>query len=267
MSSDEYQDPSDTETVWKQTSKWRQMQLDDLMIDIKDGIVVDMVNIQDAPLYVDVERIMMTGVDVSASIDTNTIPDAQLPFFNRLIQLTTFRDEPPSIAHDLLTFTGYESRKLHFRPRPNIKMQWRNHSIASEADYAVFTERSRTALTQEYMVIVEDNATSGKSYTSTERQLCGEMLVAAMDRYQSINVDQLVYGVIIKGQMIRYYMCTFSEEYLSRLDEDKRPNECSTVYRYPSSKQMALSLNEHTQRRTIILILSKIRAYLETNVF
>ena len=241
------------------------MQLDDLMIDIKDGVVVDMQNIQDAPLYVDVERIMMIGVNVSASIDTNTIPDAQLPFFNRLIQLTTFRDEPPvdSIAHDLLTFTGYESRKLHFRPRPNIKMQWKNHNIASEADYAVFTERSRTALTQEYMVIVEDKGTSGKSYTSTERQLCGEMLVAAMDRYQSINVDQLVYGVIIKGQLVRFYSCTFSEEYLSRLDEDKRPSELAIVNRYPSSKQMALSLNEHEQRRMIIQILSKIRAHIE----
>ena len=56
-----------------------------------------------------------------------------------------FRDEPPvdSIAHDLLTFTGFETRKLHFRPKPHIEMEWRGHEISSEADYGVYSERSR----------------------------------------------------------------------------------------------------------------------------
>jgi hypothetical protein len=265
-SSDEYVEPANNEEVWKHTSKWRAFQLEELNIDIQDGYVVNMQDLNNIPLYIDVERILMPGINISSSIDINTIPDSQLPFFNRLNQLSIFRDEPPvdSIAHDLLTFTGYESRKLHFRPKPNIKMQWKNHNIASEADYGVFTERSRTTANIEYLVIVEDKSISGKTHISAERQLCGEMLVAAMERFQSVSVDQFIYGMIIKGPLIRFYYCTFEENYLSCLDKDRKPIVTAIIHRYPSAKEMALSLNDSDQRKTIIQILSRIRVHLES---
>ena len=222
-SSDEYRPIGDAEEVWSQTSKWRPVQLEILKIKVEDGVVVDMDNIDQTPLYMDVERILLSNIDVSSSVDPDLIPDFQLPFFNRLMQLAMFRDEPPvdSIAHDLLTFTGFEARKLHFRPKPHIEMEWQGHEISSEPDYGVYSERSRRLPNVEYFVVVEDKPEKRRLYGGGECQLCGEMLVAAIDRYQNIKKDHIMYGMIIRGSFVRLYSCFFTNEYLSDLARDK----------------------------------------------
>lgn len=176
------------DTVWKQTSKWRPIQLEILKIEVKDGMVVDTNNLDNTPLYVEAERILLSNVG------TVELPDSQIPFYNRLS-----RDD--SIAHDLLTFTGFETRKLHFRPKPHIEMEWRGHEISSEADYGVYSERSRITPN---LVVIEDKP---EKSNSGECQLSGEMLVAAIDRYQNIKKDHIVYGMILRGPFVRLYKC------------------------------------------------------------
>ena len=171
-SSDEY---GDTEDVWRQTSKWRPVQLEILKIEVKDGMVVNTSNLDNTPLYVEAERILLSNVDIGTGFVE--LPDSQIPFYNRL---SMFRDVD-SIAHDLLTFTGFETRKLHFRPKPHIEIEWRGHGISSEADYGVYSEGSRITPNVEYLVVVEDKP---EKSNSGECQLSGEMLVAAIDRYK-----------------------------------------------------------------------------------
>jgi hypothetical protein len=262
-SSDEYKPIGDTEDIWKQTSKWRPVQLEILKIEVKDGMVVDTTNLDNTPLYVEAERILLSNVDIGTGFVE--LPDSQIPFYNRLTQLSMFRDEPPvdSIAHDLLTFTGFETRKLHFRPKPHIEMEWRGHEISSEADYGVYSERSRITPNVEYLVIVEDKPEKSKLYSSGECQLSGEMLVAAIDRYQNIKKDHIVYGMILRGSFVRLYKCVFRNEYLSTLTKDKYPASYTTIHRYPSESQLPLSLNDKIERKTIVQLLSKIRIDLE----
>jgi hypothetical protein len=65
-------------------------------------------------------------------------------------------------------------------------MEWQGYEVSSEADYGVYSERSRSLPNVEYFVVVEDKR---RLYGGGECQLCGEMLVAALDRYQNIKQD------------------------------------------------------------------------------
>lgn len=268
-SSDEYRPLGDTEEIWRQTSKWRPVQLEILKVDVEDGAVASMDDLDKTPLYVDVERILLPNIDVDSNVDSDLIPDAQLPFFNRLMQLSMFRDEPPvdSIAHDLLTFTGFEARKLHFRPKPHLEIEWQGHEISSEADYGVYSERSRRLPNVEYFVVVEDKPEKRRLYSSGECQLCGEMLVAAVDRYQNIKKDHIMYGMIIRGPFVRLYRCVFTNEYLSDLVKDRKPTSSITVRRYPPEDKLPLSLNDYVERRTIIQLLTRIKIDVESIIF
>ena len=235
MSSDsEYHPPGDSIEVWNRTSKWRPIQLEKLKVEFQDGDLRDIVENTDlstvnfGPF---IDRILLPDIDINSSKD---VSENQLPFFNRLKQLKTFSDEPPidSITHDLLTYTGFEGRILHFRPRPRLRIMWRDHDIASEADYGVYSNRSCRLQYLEYLLIVEDKPEKRWIYQIGECQLYGEMLLSAVIRYQDLKDDQIVYGIIIRGPLVRFYKTIFSRKYLSEISKDKIPSSriCPKIY-------------------------------------
>ena len=263
MSSEEdYKPPGNTEKIWNQTSRWRPIQLEILKAEFINGEILNLDNIDTIQLDPDVERILLSGIDIKTEKNISKI---HRPFYNRLIQLTTFIDEPPvdSVAHDLLTYTGYEDQILHFRPKPHLEMVWQGYDISSEADYGVYSERSRETSYKEYLVVVEDKPERRKSYQGGECQLYGEMLLAAFNRYTQKKQDQIVYGIIIRGPFIRFYKSNITKEYLKDIERDKTPLTKAISKRFPSDDEYPLSLNITKEREKIIRILHLIRKDVE----
>jgi hypothetical protein len=66
------------------------VQLEILRIKVEDGDVVDTHDLEQIPLYGDVGRILLPGIDIKPNTNSDLILDSQLPFFNRLVQLSMF---------------------------------------------------------------------------------------------------------------------------------------------------------------------------------
>jgi len=263
MSSDEeYKPTGDIESIWNQTSKWRPIQLEILKVKFANGNVVNIEDLSSVQLDPDVDRILLTGIDIRT---TTSVPKMQRAFFNRLVQLSTFSDEPPvdSVAHDLLTYTGYEDEVLHFRPKPHLEMVWQGHDITSEADYGVYSERSRGTTSTEYLVVVEDKPEKRRSYQGGECQLYGEMFLAGFNRYLQRKQDQIVYGMILRGPFVRLYKTVFEKRYFENIEHDKIPSVKISPKRFPPDTDFPLSLNDAEQREKIVRLLSVIRKEVE----
>ena len=271
-SDSDYKPPGDTKEIWSNTSKWRPIQLEILKVEFKDVEVEDIIDkteedLNKMDLGPSIDKILLPGIDIDTLPEDG--PDDQIPFFNRLLQINTFTDEPPvdSIAFDLLNHIGFESRILHFRPRPQIKARWRDYYIASEADFGVFASRSRSLpLLLEYVLIVEYNPTTCSIYQNGECQLYGEMLLSAMVRHQLSKVDQIIYGIIFQGPYVRFYKVNFSSKYLSDIRSDRFPSLKVYPVRFPIESKHPLSLNVPNQRRMIIQLLNAIRIRIESFV-
>jgi len=92
------------------------------------------------------------------------------------------------------------------------------------------------------------------------------MLLAAYNRAELCMKDQEVFGIIIKGDRIRFYRCTFSENYLRDIANDELPREGAEIFRYPPDNEEPFSISHPQQRETIVRILCAIREHLETVV-
>lgn len=259
MSDEDYEDPHDSYKVWKNTSKWRPFQLEMLKIDFKHGKledIIDNIDIDNIILNDDIDRILLPGINI-INYENININKKQLPFYNRLKQILRFPDEPPvdSVAYDLLTWTEFEDINIHFRPQPKLTMKWKKYDISSNADFGVYSDRSIDQIPVEYLMIVEDKRARASMYQNGECQLAGEMLLAAYNRFENIQKDHIVYGIILKGNLIRFYKVIFSELYLQELRKSKYPTITIEPLTYPPQTERALSLNIYEQREKIIKIL------------
>jgi hypothetical protein len=267
MSHDEdYKPPGDSADIWGQTSRWRQVQLDILKLYIGDGNECDIVGTTDIfsiELYADSTRLLLPCDNVRDNI-TNLSREQKI-FFNRLLQLTIFDDEPPvdAVASDLLTYSGFESDNIHFRPRPRLRFTCLSHHVTSIPDYGVFIDRSVGPPANEYLVVVEDKAPGDYERQYRECQLCGEMLASAINRYSDRHSDKLMFGVIISGLEIRFYKVIFSRSYLESVVTDRVPPVRSIITRFPSANEFPLSLNKKHTRERIVRMLHAIRIQLE----
>ncbi|KAK9736888.1 hypothetical protein K7432_018499 [Basidiobolus ranarum] len=262
-SNGKYLPPDNKNDIWKHTSKWRPRQLEELKISVEDGNVVDPPQLSSIDMGPDVDRILLPGINV-LSTDVK-ISQSQRPFFNRLNQLRYFPDEPPvdSVAYDLLTYSGFESEILHFRPRPHLELSWNDKEISSEADFGVYSGNFTDFLNAKYFVVVENKAEKRNVYQGGECQLCGEMLLAATTRFTNIKRDHTVYGMILRGLSVRFYKATFSKDYLSNLEKETILKKSITIQRFPSETTQALFLSDTDDREHIIRILCSIRKNVE----
>jgi len=268
ISGDEYISTEDSEEIWKHTSRWRQFQITSLKIKCVNSSIKDIVgtnDIQNVIFPEDVERILLSNIYIGSESMNITLSKVQRKFYNRVVQIHGFADEPPvdSVARDLLDYTDYESIKLHFRSKPKMRMTWKSHDVSSEPDYGVYSGISRGQDQPEYLLLVEDKCPGSGSFFQLERQLSGEMLLAAYNRAELGLKDQEVFGITMKGDRIRFYRCTFSENYLRNISNDEWPKEEAEIFRYPSDNERGFSVSHPQQRETIIRILCTIREHLE----
>lgn len=270
-SGDEYTPTGDSEEVWEYISEWRQFQVITLKIkcinsSIKD--IIGTIDIQIVTLPEDTERILLPNIHIRSGPINVVLNKIQRKFYNRAVQFYDFADEPfvDSVAKDLLDYTDYEGTKLHFRSKPKMKMTWKSHDVSSESDYGVYSDRSRGQNPPEYLLLVKDKCPSSGGVFQSERQLSGEMLLAAYNRSGLCMKDQEVFGIIIKGDRIRFYRCTFSEKYLRNIANDEWPQEDAKIFRYPPDNEEPLSISHPRQRETIVRILCVIREHLEAIV-
>lgn len=240
------------------TYKWNLLQLELFKINFKDGELKDIIediNINNIILNEDFDRILLPGINITINNKLN-INKKQLPFYNRLKQIIMFPDKPPvfSIIYDLLTWTGFEDINIHFRSRPKLKMKWKDYNISSNADFCVYYDMLNYQ-TVEYIMIVEDKRERASIYQNGECQLAGEMLLSAYNRFEDIQKDKIVYGIIIKGSLIRFYKVIFPKIYLQEIQKSKNPTISISPLTYPPQSEIALSLNIPNQREKIIKIL------------
>jgi len=144
-----------------------------------------------------------------------------------------------------------------------MEMTWKSHDVSSEPDYGVYSDRSRGQNPSEYLLLVEDKRPGYGGALRSERQLSGDMLLAAYNRAELRLKDQEVFGIIMRGDKIRFYRCTFSENYLKAIVNDEWPKEEAEILRYPPNNEDPFSVSHPQQRETIIRILCSIREHLE----
>lgn len=235
------------------TYKWSSLQLEILKINFKDGELKDIIgdiNINNVILNEDIERILLPGINIIIN-DKLNINKKQLPFYNRLNQIIRFPDKPPvfSVIYDLLTWIGFEDVNIHFRPQPKLRMRWKDYNISSNADFCVYYDMLNHQTFIEYIIIIEAKK------ENSECQLAGEMLLSAYNRFEDIQKDNTVYGIIIKSSLIRFYKVIFSKLYLQEIQKSKNPTISIEPLTYPPQSEIPLSLNIPNQREKIIRIL------------
>lgn len=263
-SDEEYKYPDDDDKIWRHTSKWRPFQLHILKANFKDTNLENFINYKDVCLPSKAQNILLENVDFDKTININLNEDQKI-FINRINQLSIFGDEPPVdlVASDILTACGFEGDKLHFRPKPNLKLRWNNHKITSQADYGVYSDRTLKFINKEYFLVVEDKPENKWNYQGGECQLYGEMLLAAINRYQDQKTSHIIYSMLIKGPLIRFYKAYFNKDYLKEIDIQQIPNIYIDVYRYPEEENTLLNINKHDNRKIILQTLYNIKIDIE----
>lgn len=249
------------------TYKWNSLQLENFKINFKDAELKDIignVNINNIILNSDVDRILLPGINITINDNLN-VNKKQLPFYNRLKQIIRFPDKPPvfSVIYDLLTWTNFEDINIHFRPQPKLKMRWKNYNISSNADFCVYYDMLNYQTPVEYIMIIEVKIEHTFIYQNGECQLAGEMLLSAYNRFEDIQEDKTVYGIIIKGSLIRFYKVIFPKLYLQEIQKSKNPTISISPLTYPPHSEIELSLNIPNQREKIIRILYILKQNIE----
>lgn len=249
------------------TYKWSSLHLEILKINFKDGELKDIIgdiNINNVILNEDFDRILLPGINITIN-DKLNINKKQLPFYNRLKQIIRFPDKPPvfSVIYDLLTWTGFEDINIHFRPQPKLKMRWKDYNISSNADFCVYYDILNYQTPVEYIMIIEVKIENTFIYQNGECQLAGEMLLSAYNRFEDIQKDKIVYGIIIKNSLIRFYKVIFPKLYLQEIQKSKNPTISISTLTYPPQSEIALSLNISNQREKIIRILYILKQKIE----
>lgn len=268
-SDDGYMLPNDSEEVWKHTSRWTEFQVESLKLEVVNtdltGIIGN-VGIESVEITDTIKNIfLLPAVNISFNKTPPEMNRDQIIFYNRVVQIFEFRDEPPtdSIIRYILDYAGFESKTLHFRAKPTTKMKWKSHKISSVPDLAVYPDRSRGGTIIQYLMVVEAKRKNISSALQPERQLCGEMLVSAYNRASLQMVDQAIYGIIVTGHQIRFYRSNFNTDYLRSITRNLNPDLPVKIYRYPSDTERALIITDPDDRKKIAAIVCKIRELIE----
>ena len=267
MEDTDYQLPDDNEKIWRETSKWRPWQLKQLNAEFEDSLTFNQISSTDnIQLSNKAQSILLPNIDFSQPLNIDLTED-QLIYINRIKQTILFpNSEPPVdlIANDILIICGFESRLLHFTPKPKIIATCLNHRIVSVPDYAIYSEKSIMLGILEYFVVVEDKPIKRSNYQDGECQLYGEMLLAAIERFDQENKDQIIYSMLIKGPTIRFYKAIFKTDYLFEIINQNKPLNSPILYRYPPRNKRALNLISPIERNEILICLTSIKKAVET---
>ena len=267
LNDDEYEDVIDANERWKSTSKWTSFQVERFRGFFENGVLEDIAgefDISQVQLYPDAERILMPGIETINRELPSELPEQCVAFYNHLSQLSLFNDELPvdAVSHDLLLFTGFESQKLHFRPKPRLAITWREHRITSEADYGVYKLPLKGKGLTVYLAIVENKSGSKGWDWAVEHQLFGELVLAVVNRLSVNTQDQMVFGIVMQSSFLRFYSAYFPKEYLADLIKDKTPEQNIEIKRYPGT--VPLDLMDVSEREQIVRILHAIRMRIES---
>ncbi|GAB5588181.1 hypothetical protein Unana1_03081 [Umbelopsis nana] len=190
-----------------------------------------------------------------------------LAFSNKLERLKLMEDTcSDSIAYDLLFFTGFESKNIHFAPDPNIEMDYNGVKIKCSASYGVFRKISKLI----HMLVLED-ITGSRSIEDLEVQLAGDMLIAVMNHYRFqkqfhyTSKEQMVYGMIMLKSYVKFYIGSFPTTYLEVLDSgDNMDGSLRGIVRSDSTKRMTnLNIYNQYDREVIVEILTVIKHDIE----
>ncbi|KAJ3392401.1 hypothetical protein HDU92_008460 [Lobulomyces angularis] len=263
-----YIHPDNSKEKWKSTLQWTQMQCDSLGVKFVNGVLKDIVADLNVDLPEDTERILLPNITISLNTTPNSnITKAQMKFYNRVIQVSKFIDEPPvdSVMNDLLIYTDYEGgNKIHLRPRPKLHYNILQYDVTSEPDYAAYIDDIGI---NKYMLVVEDKSPV-RSIKTIEYQLCGEMIIAVSLRADHIMKDHIMYGITMKGVNIRFYRVLFTQDYLTLLlNKNSTINKKKlNILRYPPDNEEPLCIVHPGDREKIILIMCKIRSDIENMI-
>lgn len=134
------------------------------------------------------------------------------------------------------------------------------YEISSEPDYGVYVNRGGI---MHVLVVVEDKPKERRMYQHGECQLYGELLSAALSRFSYMERDHLVFGMILRGPLVRFYKANFCKEYLLQLQGNKIPSIEMRPKRYPEIANLPLSLNSPKEREKVVRLLHAIRSQVE----
>lgn len=267
-SESEYIAPDDSEEVWGYTSKWRDYQLTVLKLEVVDGILDDITDGGEVELSEELtENILLPSLFISSKQVPSHLTKPQRKFYKRVIQVSESSDEPPvdGVVSKLLEASDFDCDGLMFRPRPHLEIEWKGKGISSEPDFGIYSDKFGGDEILEYMMVVEDKR-SGVKLWQPERQLCGEMLVASCRRSVVAIKDQEMFGMIVRGNVFRFYRVIFPKSYLVQILEDRIPMENVKIIRYPPSDENAFSLTDPGDRLKIVNILSSIRERIKEHI-
>lgn len=127
--------------TWKATTNWTDKQLKELSLSfVEDHYLCSVVcDSYEYSLHYDAGRILLSDLaicDYNHDLSSpGSLLDEDIPFFNRIHRLVTAGKD----CKDILTFTGFESRVLHFIRKPKLAMRYCDIDIESSADYAVYS--------------------------------------------------------------------------------------------------------------------------------
>ncbi|KAJ3317550.1 hypothetical protein HDV06_001489 [Boothiomyces sp. JEL0866] len=271
MSTDESfkdEQAGDRNEIWKNTSTWRPIQLEILKVNFIDSDYIDLfkdkILLKDIDLDNELDVILLPNINMRNPPDRRNIPKKQLIFFNKLLQIKKFNDEPPvnSVSYELLRNIGFEDVYLHFREEPKLKLDWRDVEITSKADFGVYKGEDIEDFC-EYLLVVEDKKINKNLYLNGECQLFGEMLLAASNNFKETKNEQKIFGLIIRGFNVKFYTCFFDKDYLNIIEFNKKQTKKINVIRYPPNNVKGLSLYDYEERKNIIKILQLMKKELD----
>ncbi|CAO3677312.1 unnamed protein product [Umbelopsis vinacea] len=228
------------------------------------------INIQDRQqlvLYKDAYRVILSGIDIKSK---NNVNEEVVPFFNRLKRRFDCRSEVVKdlITSDLLTYTGFESQHIHFTAYPNMKMKCGAEALKCNATFATYT------ILQDFvhMVVLEDTDNQ-KILEGMECQVIGNMLVAAMNRFEILRdhsrkiCSPCVYGMLLWRDQVHYYKGTFSSAYLSAVRSGERLKYWLDAkidrIRHGSQGKTSYSLLDANERKLAVEVLTSIKMDIE----
>ncbi|KAJ3392414.1 hypothetical protein HDU92_008473 [Lobulomyces angularis] len=253
-----YKNPNDTEDIWKDVSKWTKYQCESLSITCFGVSINAIIDINNVSFPEEVENILMPDIDIIHGLN---VDKKESKFYNRVLQKDKFNDgsSVDAVIYDLLSNTNYEgSGKIHFVQRPKTITLIGEDEVTSRPDFVVYADRDQY---ERYMIIIK-NKSCLQSFKELEYQLAGELLAAVSYRADKIMKNHVIYGIIISGNLMRFYKAAFDVRYLSSLSRNITVSSVD-LDRYPSECENPLDIRLYKDREMIIKILCAIKSDIE----
>jgi hypothetical protein len=252
----------------ERTSDWSQQEMDSFNIAIDDSMWASRLDTSSRRSPSDIYPPAINLI-VSKSSDTKKYKDvgaSQKPFYNRL-RLLKKRPSCPGvdIAHDLLTYTGFQDGPLHFLSQPKLETKISTMTIVSDASYVVIGQ----FLSLVYMVVIEDTRGS-ETFAKRRYQMAGDMVVAATIRHSAFSQHACcasstrVFGMLVYRTYVSFYQATFTHE-----DVTESQSGCPTLVKSTCIEEHTkhdgystingFSVSQQEERKSIVSILLGIK--------